>query len=57
MILVSDIDGNIGQHEHFMGGKDPEVLAHKNDEFIAVKDLELTAVHLPGGLFAQGFQL
>jgi hypothetical protein len=45
------------QHEDSMGGKDPAVLAHKNDELIAAKNLEFTAVHLPGGLFAQGFQL
>jgi hypothetical protein len=25
------VDRDIGQHEDFMGGKDPEVLAHKND--------------------------
>ena len=51
------VDRDIGQHEDFMGGKDPEVLAHKNDKLVAVKHLEFTAVHLPGTLFAQGFQL
>ena len=30
---------HIGQHEEFMGWKDPEVLVYKNDEFVAVKDL------------------
>jgi hypothetical protein len=34
-----------------MGGKDPEVLAHKNNELVAVKDLEFTAIHLLAALF------
>ena len=51
------VDRDIGQHEDFMGGKDPEVLAHKNDELVAVKDFEFTAVHLPGGVKEKGSDL
>ena len=45
------------QHKDFMGWKDPEVLVHKDNQFVSVKDLELSPVHLPCALFPQGFQL
>ena len=50
--LGSLMDRDIGQHNHFMGKKDPKVGPHKNNQFIAVEHFELSSIHLPGRLLA-----
>ena len=36
------VDRDIGQHKDFMGWKDPEVLAHKDNQLVSVKDPALS---------------
>jgi len=48
---------DIGQHEDLVGGKNPKVLARKDNQFVPVKNLELSPVHLPCAVFTQSFQL
>ncbi len=56
--FLSDImDRDIGQHKDFMGRKDPEVLSDEDNQFVSVKNLELSAVHFPCAVFPQGYQL
>ncbi|OIP31186.1 MAG: hypothetical protein AUK23_00845 [Deltaproteobacteria bacterium CG2_30_43_15] len=45
------VDRNIHQHDHFMGKEDTKIRRDKNNQFVTVEHLELSPIHLPGGLF------
>ena len=45
------VNRDILQYDHLMGKENPKVGSDKDNEFVAVEHFELSAIHLPGGLF------